>query len=102
MDFNDIHLIFGEKLSLFTFNFKRKQTADKIKYFKSLHDEYQFLRANHIGESEYGTDITDETYSISMHYRRYRVYLRKKRFEHLPNWLAILISLVSLAISVIM
>ncbi len=100
MDFDKINLIFGEKVSLFSFHFKKKKLPHEIKYFENLYYDYQFLKSNCIGQDEFGSDIFDGTYSISIKYKRYKVYIHKKRFEHLPNWLAILISLMSFAVSV--
>ena len=85
MDFDKINLIFGEKVSLFSFHFKKKKLPHEIKYFDNLYYDYQFLKSNCIGQDEFGSDIFDGTYSISIKYKRYKVYIHKKRFEHLPN-----------------
>lgn len=100
MSFDEINLVFGEKISLLSFVLKKKKTPKEIKYFQSLYYEYKFLQSNCIGQDEFGSDVFDGTYSIALRYRRYKVYLRKKRFEHLPNWLAVLIALMSFIVSV--
>lgn len=102
MDYENIHLMLKEKLSLFSFYFKRRKEEKKIKCYYTLYFEYKFIKQNYMDEpDEMGCPIFDGTYSISDNYRRYKIYLRKKRFEHLPNWIAIIISFISLSVSVI-
>lgn len=96
MNYDDIHLLFTEKLSLFSFNFQKRKQEEKIKCYRSLYFEYKFIKKNYDGIiEETGENRFDGTYSISNNYRRYRVYLRKKRMASLPNWIAILISIIT-------
>ena len=100
MDFDDINLLPAEKRSLFLFHFKKKRVEEKIKCFRSLYTEYHFIKANYTNRMDsFNQPIPDGTYSISVRYERYKVYLKRKRFESLPNWIAIAISLCSLAVS---
>lgn len=100
MNFDNINLLPGEKFSLFLFNFKKKRIEEKIKHFHSLYYEYQFIDSNKSDSVDgFGAPIPDGTYSVSIKYLRYKVYLRRKRFESLPNWVAIVISLFSLIVT---
>lgn len=102
LNFEEIHLKLGEKTSLFSFHFRKRKQKERIKHFHQLYYEYHFLRQNHSGEVDaFNCPIPDGTYSVSDRYCRYKIWRRKQRFKSLPNWLAILISLVSLAISAI-
>lgn len=101
-NFEDIHLKFGEKASLFSFHFQKRKGKERIKYFQTLYHEYEFLERNLGNEVNYfGHPLPDGTYSISDRYCRYKIWRRKQRFKSLPNWLAILISLISLTFSAI-
>lgn len=102
MNYDNINLMFKEKLSLFSFIFKKRKIEKEIKCFHSIYFEYKFIKQNYENEPDkMGCLIFDGTYSISDNYRRYKIHCRKKRFEHLPNWIAILISLISLAVSIV-
>ncbi len=102
MSFDKIHLLSKEKRSLFSFRFQKRKPENKIKCYATLYFEYHFIEQNFTGKKDdMGCDIFDGTYSISDNYRRYKIYLRKKRISSLPNWFAILISLISLSVSVI-
>lgn len=100
-NYDNVHLLSREKRSLFSFHFHKRKPENKIKCYYELYFKYKFIKQNYTGEKdEYGCDIFDGTYSISDNYLRYKIYLRKKRIVNLPNWLAILISLISLSISI--
>lgn len=99
-NYDDVHLLLKEKLSLFSFNFYKRKPKEKIKHFQSLYFTYRFLCPNYSDEKDQlGFIVEDGTFSISDNYLRYKIYLRKKRFANLPNWIAILLSLISLLIS---
>lgn len=101
-NFEDIHLTSGEKLSLFSFHFKKRQRKEHIKHFQKLCYDFEFLCRNLKDEKDaYGNRVTDDTYSISDKYCRFKIWRRKQRFNSLPNWIAILISLVTLIFSVV-
>lgn len=101
MCYDNVNLMFKEKLSLFSFHFKKRKMEKEIKCYYTLYFKYKFIDQNYEDEpDEMGCPIFDGTYSISDNYRRYKIYLRRKRIEHLPNWLAIIISLISLAVSI--
>lgn len=100
MRYDDIHLLFSEKLSLFSFHFHKRKPEEKIKCYPSLYFTYKFIKQNYDGIiEETGEDRFDGTYSISVNYRRYKVYLRKKRMASMPNWVAITISIITLLIN---
>lgn len=99
MNFDDIHLLLKEKRSLFCFYFKKERELNRIKCFHTLYYQYKFIENVPIGEDDEGNTIFKGVYRISDNYRRYKVYLRKKRIQSLPNWVAILISIISLMIS---
>ena len=103
MTFDDIHLLKAEKHSLFSFRFKKKQHQEEIKCFESLYHKYRFIESNYYKDraDDFGFPVPDGTYSLSVEYLRYRVYLREKRFQSLPNWVAIAISLLAFLVSVI-
>lgn len=98
--YDNIHLLPKEKRSLFSFHFWKNKPKEKIKCYYELCFIYKFIKQNYTGKKdEMGFDILDDTYSISDNYRRYKIYLRKKRFTNLPNWIAIVISLISLFVT---
>ena len=100
--FEDIYLTSGEKLSLFSFHFRKHKKCEKIKHFQKLYHEYDFLKENLGPEVNFfNQPMPNGTYSLSDRYHRYKIWRRKQRFNSLPNWLAILISLASLALSTI-
>lgn len=100
--FEDIYLTLSEKLSLFSFHFHKRKKRERIKHFQKLYYDYDFICENHGTELDpFNHPIHDGTYSLSDRYRRYKIWRRKQRFNSLPNWLAILISLASLALSTI-
>lgn len=97
--FDEIHLLRKEKRCIFTFRFRKKQTIEEISCFKSLHDEYGFLKLNYTGIlDEYGSESSDGTYSLSDRYYRYKIHKREWVICHIPNWAAIVISLIPYAI----
>lgn len=100
--FEEINLTINEKLCLFSFYFKRKQKEEQIKYFHQLYYEYDFLEANLTDTKDsFGSFISDGTYSTNDRYIRFKIYRRRIRFQSLPNWVAIMISLISLALNVL-
>lgn len=102
MKYEDVHLLLNEKLSLFSFCFQKRKSENKIKCYYSLYFDYKFIEQNYEKElDEMGCPIFDGTYSISDNYKRYKVFLRKKRLSMLPNWVAIFISLISLSVSIL-
>lgn len=100
MNYDDINLLLREKLSLFSFHFQKRKPEEKIKCYPSLYFTYKFIKQNYDGIiPETGENKFDGTYSISDNYRRYKVYLRKKRIANLPNWVAITISIITFLIT---
>lgn len=104
MPFDDIHLLKSERRSLLSFLFRKKKRRENIECFESLYETYHFIKANHYADKfdGFNSPIPDGTYSLSTEYQRYRVYLREKRIRELPNWVAIVISLLSLVINAIL
>ena len=101
-NFEDIHLTSGEKLSLFSFCFKKRRKKERIKHFNKLFYDFEFLKRNLLDERDASNNrIPDGTYSVSDLYCRYKIWRRKQRIKTLPNWLAILFSLISLFFSAI-
>ncbi|MDO4648987.1 MAG: hypothetical protein Q4B26_10090 [Eubacteriales bacterium] len=100
MKFEDIHLLKDEKKTLFSFRFRPVQMESEIKCFESLYRRYEFIKPN-FSEDDRETRCPDGIYSISNQYLRYKIFLRKQRIHDLPNWIAITISLLSLALSVL-
>ncbi len=101
-NFEDIHLTSGEKLSLFSFHFQKRKRKERIKHFSTLYYDFEFLSRNLTNEVDANNNrIPDDTYSISDKYCRFKIWRRKQRFKSLPNWIAILISLVTLIFSVV-
>lgn len=100
--FEQINLLKPEKKSLKTFRSKPRQKQEEIKCFKELWSEYGFIALNHFDYfDEYGEPFTDNTYSITRRYERYKVWRKKQRIIHLPNWVAITISLASLGLNIL-
>lgn len=100
MLYEEINLKFEEKLSLFSFKLHKRKPEEKIKCYRSLYFEYSFIKQNRLEEvDENGEHIFDGTYSLSDRYYRYLISRRKYIIAHLPNWIAILISLISLIAS---
>ena len=103
MKFDEIILTKGEKQSLRSFLWKPKQSLNEIKHFHSLYYDYRFIKDNYLKErDEFNHPIPSGTYSLSDRYERFKIYRREKRLQSLPNWLAILISLISLIITTLM
>lgn len=102
MEFEKIILSRGEKRSLRSFYWKPKQTRDEIKYFHALYHEYRFINDNYLKEQDpLGQFIPDDTYSLTERYEKYKIYRREKILYNIPNWFAVLISLLSLIASTI-
>ena len=101
--FEDIHLTSGEKLSLFSFHFKKRQRKERIKHFQKLCYDFEFLRRNLKDDRDsYGNRVLDDTCSISDRYCRFKIWRRKQRLKILPNWIAILISFATFVFTVVM
>lgn len=102
VSFDEIHLLRKEKLCLFSFHFYKKQKPDTISCFQSLYSDYGFLKLNSTGLfDETGCEMFDGTYSISDRYYRYKIHRREWTICHLPNWVAIVISLIPYVIKII-
>ena len=102
MRFDDIHLTAGEKLSLLSFRFKKEQYEEEIKYFWSLAETYEFIARNYTGKADgNGYPIPTGTFSLTDKYIRFRIYRREKFFHSMPSWLAVVISIISLIVSVL-
>ena len=100
-DYEHVHIIRGERSSLFSFHFHRKKKEEDIKHFRALYLKYNFIEANYTGrQDEIGQYIPDGTYSISEDYLRYKSSRRKWLIAHLPNWIALVASFGSLALSI--
>lgn len=100
--FEQINLLKDEKKSLNSFRFKPRQKQDEIKCFYELWNEYGFIGLNYREDyDEYGEPIPDNTYSITRRYERYKVYRKNQRIINLPNWIAIMISIASLLLNIL-
>lgn len=101
MSYNDVHLLPKEKISLFLFRFKRKRVENKIKCYNSLYFKRGFICQNFNGTDEMGCPIFDGTYSLSDDFREYKVSRVKWIIAHLPNWVAIAISMATLIFNIL-
>lgn len=50
---------------------------------------------------ENGSPIPTGTFSLTDKYIRFRIYRREKFFHSMPSWLAVVISIISLIVSVL-
>lgn len=100
--FENVNLIKKEKKSLRSFRSKPRQYQKEIECFYSLWNEYGFIGLNYFDYcDENGEPVTDGTYSITTRYERYKIWCKKQRIIHLPNWIAITVSLISLALNIL-
>lgn len=103
IDIKEIVLNKDERRSLFTFHFKKNQHRDEIKCFHRLYCDYGFLTENLLDKvDKFGINIGTDTYHLSEQYERYCIVQRWKILNSLPNWIAILISLISLILNILL
>ena len=102
IDFEKIHLLFGERISLLSFRFKRKQEESEIKYFYQLYNVYSFIERNYTSEEDsLGFPVDDGTFSLSETYKRYCVF-RTQLFFRGSVWPAIVSGIISVITSVLL
>lgn len=100
MLYDEINLTRAEKQSLFSFRFRKKKEEKDIKCYYDLYFKRKFIKQNYTGEiTDMGEEVFDGTYSLSKFFFEYKESRRKWILIHLPNWLALIISFISLAMS---
>lgn len=101
-DFDKLYLTIPERYKLFRLRFKRRVPKSYFKkYFDHLYQN-DLIKSNPSDKLDsFNCPIPDGTYSLTMNYIRYCVFRRESYFRDLPNWIAILISTLSLIANII-